>query len=96
MRYDLITTDEFSFMAEVDEFLQVLIHVDVFVWNKSVAKRAKAMAIDIKESLRLEGFSLAYTITPNPKFVKLIMPGDSRGKVLIEDELREVIVWELG
>lgn len=93
--YDLLTTDEFSFRAEVDEYLQVLIHVDVFAWNKSVAKRAKAAAIDIKESLHLEGFSLAYTITPNPKFVNLIMPGESRGKVLFEEDMREVIVWEL-
>ena len=91
--YDILTTDEFSFKAEVDEYKQVLIHLDVFKSTPSVFKKMRRLFKDTKEALHFEGFTHMYTITPNKKFVDIVTSGGvSKG----EFEGREVIVWELG
>lgn len=93
--YDIYTDEDMSIRAEVDEFTQVLLHMDVFNWNKSVARKAKRLSADTLEALHLEGFTTAYTITPNPKFVKLVCGGESMDKLEYEGTEYEVIAWEL-
>ena len=90
--YDILTTDEFSFRAEVDEYNQVLIHLDVYISTPRVFRKMRSLFKDTKEALHYEGFTHMYTITPNKKFVDMITKGGiDKG----EFEGREVVVWEL-
>lgn len=93
--YDLFICDDFALRAEVDEYEQILLHCEVSNWSKSVAKRYKAVTKDLKEALYLEGFEKAYTITPNPKFAKLIDGWEHLSDLEYQGEKLEVIVWEL-
>lgn len=94
--YDVYTDEDISIRAEVDEFLQVLLHMEVSNWSKSVASKAKRMSVDTLEALRLEGFTTAYTVTPNPKFVKSICGGTSMNCLSYEGTEYEVILWDLS
>ena len=90
--YDLLTTEEFSFRAEVDEYNQLLLHMDVFKSTPRVFRKIRQVFKDTKEALHYEGFKLMYTITPSKRFVDLLTTGGvHRG----EFEGREVIVWQL-
>jgi len=90
--FDILTTDDFSFRAEVDEFAQVLLHVEVYKSTPRVFKQMRVVFEDAKEALHLEGFSRMYTITPNKKFVDMVTKGgESKG----DFKGNEVIVWEL-
>ena len=90
--FDILTTEDFSFRAEVDEYAQVLLHVEVYKSTPRVFKQMRMLFEDTKEALHLEGFSRMYTITPNKKFVYMVTKGgESKG----EFEGNEVIVWEL-
>ena len=95
MLYDVYSDEDISIKMEVDEFLQVCLHMDVMHWSKSVLKKSKRMAEYLKEALHLEGFETAYTITPNPKFVKLVFGGRVLNKITVDGIAYEVIVWEL-
>jgi hypothetical protein len=93
--YDIYVDEDIEIRAEVDEFTQVLLHMEVFNWNKSVARKAKMLSTDTLEALRLEGFTIAYTITPNPKFVKLICGGELISSLTHDNIKYEVITWDL-
>lgn len=93
--YDVYVDEDIEIRAEVDEFMQVLLHMEVNSWNKVVRNKAKRLSSDTLEALRLEGFSVAYTVTPNPKFVKLICGGSSMGPVEHDGKEYEVITWVL-
>lgn len=93
--YDVYIDDDIEIRAEVDEHMQVLLHMEVFEWSRDIRKKAKRLSADTLEALRLEGFSVAYTVTPNPKFVKLICGGTLMGSVEHEGRTYEVITWEL-
>jgi len=94
--YDIYVDEDIEIRAEVDEFMQVLLHMDVNTWNRAVRKKAKQLASDTLEALRLEGFTTAYTVTPNPKFVKLICGGTCMSSVVYEETTYEVITWDLN
>lgn len=94
--FNLLTTDDYSYRAEVDEHLQVVLHMDVYRWTPRVAKELKKVFEDSKEAFRLEGFSTMYTITPNPKFVRMIGGGELECKLTHNGEEHEVIYWKLG
>lgn len=93
--YDVYVDEDIEIRAEVDEHMQVLLHMDVNNWSKKVRGKAKRLASDTLEALRLEGFTTAYTITPNPKFVKLICGGTAMSTIEYEGKTYEVITWEL-
>jgi hypothetical protein len=93
--FDVIVNDDFQLRAEVDQCKQVALHIEVTTWNKRVAKLMKELFVEVKESFRLEGFSLLYTTTPNPKFVKMIAGGESVDVRKLGDLDLEVIVWKL-
>jgi len=93
--FDVLVTEDFAFRAEVDEYAQVNLHMEVSNWNKSVAKQVKKLFKDVKEGFRLEGFSHLYTITPNPKFAKLLDGWEDRGGLDVDGKPHQVIVWEL-
>ncbi len=93
--YDIYVDEDIEIRAEVDEYLQVLLHMEVNNWNKEVRRKAKMLSSDTLEALRLEGFSVAYTVTPNPKFVKLICGGTPMGPVEHNGKVYEVVTWEL-
>lgn len=91
--YDILTTDEFSFKAEVDEYKHVLLHVDVYKTTPRVFKKMRMVFEETKEALHYEGFLYAYTITPSSRFVYMVTTG---GVSLGQFEGREVIEWQLG
>jgi len=91
--FDILTTEDFSFKAEVDEYAQVLLHMDVYTPTPRVFREIRNTFKDAKEALHLEGFSLMYTITPNKKFVDMVTEG---GECKGEFEGNEVIVWALN
>jgi len=93
--YDVLVTDDFAFRAEVDEFLQVNLHMEVSNWTPRVAREVKKVFKDAMEAFRLEGFGRMYTITPNPKFVKRMAGGEDRGAVDYNGTKHQIIVWEL-
>jgi len=90
--YDVLVTDDFSIKAEVDEFYNVAIHVEVFNWNHTIRDSMIEYFTLIKEAFRLEGFKYLYSITPNPRFAKLMNDG---WKSVGEYEGNEVLIWEL-
>lgn len=94
--YDIHVDEDIEMRAEIDEFMQVLIHMDVRTWNRRVLKKAKGLCADASEALRLEGFTTAYTITPNPRFVKLVCGGEYVSSLTHDGIDYEVIVWELN
>lgn len=94
--FDVLTTEDFSFRAEVDEFAQVVLHMDVYKWSPRTAREIRSVFKDAKEAFRLEGFSRLYTITTNPKFVRMIGGGESLGKLPHLSREYEVISWEIG
>lgn len=94
--FDLVICEDYSFRCEVDEYYQVLLHMDVHNWNKKVAKDIKAMFKDAKSALRDEGFETAYTVTPCAKFVKLVTDDWTVGDNLtVDDKEYEVLIWDL-
>ena len=93
--YDVYIDDDIEIRAEVDEYLQVLLHMKVNSWSKEVRRKAKMLSADTLEALRLEGFVVAYAVTPNPKFVKLICGGTTMDTLEFDGRTHEVIIWEL-
>jgi len=95
MLYDVYLDEDIRIKMEVDEFLQVCLHMEVLHWSRSVLKKSKRLAEYLKEALYLEGFETAYTVTPNPKFVRLVFGGSVFDKVIVDDINYEVVVWDL-
>jgi hypothetical protein len=95
MTYDVYVDEDISIKADVDEYYQLILHMDVQNWNGSVCKKAKRLGTYMKEAFRLEGFETAYTVTPNPKFVKLVFGGTSKGTLVHENIEYEVVAWDL-
>lgn len=93
--YDVYLDEEVSIRAEVDDYSQVVLHLNVSNWAPSVCKKLKRLATDLKGALSLEGFETAYTITPNPKFVKLVFGGKVLDNITYEGVEYEVVVWDL-
>jgi len=93
--YDIYVDEDIEIRAEVDKYAQVLLHMNVNGWSKSIRDKAKRLSKDTLEALHLEGFLTAYTITPNPKFVKLICGGTTMDSIVFDGNNYEVIVWEL-
>jgi hypothetical protein len=92
--YDVFTSDEFSFMAEVDEQGQLLLHMEIRVWTPTVLKRMRLIAEYGMEAFKRQGFTLAYCVTDNPKLVQMVYAGRLRKTMDFEGIKHEVIVWE--
>lgn len=92
--YDVFISEDFLIKAEVDEHCQVLVHIELFNWSKSVAKKVRIVAREALQAFRLEGFSLVYCVTDKPKLVQFIAKGENRGSVEHEGKQYEVIVWD--
>lgn len=94
--FDLYTTEDFSMWVQIDEWFQVRVHLDVTAWSTKVAKEIKSIWKEAKEALRLEGFSTLYTLTPNPKFVKMMGGGEVRDLLSFNGKEHTLVVWDIG
>jgi hypothetical protein len=92
--FDVFVSDDFSFKAEVDDYGQLLLHMEIVNWNHNILKRMQGIAKDGMEEFKNQGFTLAYCITHDPKLVQLVCPGESRNVLTMDDIRYEVIVWE--
>jgi hypothetical protein len=93
--FDVFVSDEFSFKAEVDEYSQLLLHMDIKEWSPSILKRMRLIAEDGMKEFKNQGFTLAYCVTDAPKLVQMVYAGELRNTVDVHGIKHEVIVWEL-
>lgn len=92
--YNLVENKDYRLYCNIDEMYQVNMHIDVKVWSPRVARQIALIFEEAKEALRLEGFNKIYTITPNPKFVRMVTTGGYTFEKMSGGV--EVIVWDLG
>ena len=74
MVYNIIETENYKFRAEVDEYFNVCLHMDVYNWTPRVAKEIRRVYKTAREAFYLEGFNVLYTVTQKPKFIELVAP----------------------
>ena len=84
-----------DFIIEVEDYLEnLLIHCEVFNWKPSVLRRGYSIFVKLEQYARDNGYTRMMTVTPNPKFAKLV-GGTTTSALEYENKTHEVIVWEL-
>lgn len=84
-----------SFVLYIEPCNDVLhMHCYVSDWKLSVLKNMYAVLAQLMEVAARRGFKYLVTVTPNPKFAKML-GGVCVEELQINDEYCEVIVWEL-
>lgn len=84
-----------DFVIEVEPFNgNLMIHCIVFNWKPSVLRRGYSIFISLEEYALMNGYTRMMTVTPNPKFAKLV-GGTTVSEFEYENNLYETIVWDL-
>lgn len=92
--FDVFISDDFTFKAEVDQYGQLVMHMEVFNWSVEIYKRMRLIAEDGMKEFKNQGFTLAYCVTSNPRLVQMIYCGELRSTVMHEGIIHQVIIWE--
>lgn len=71
---------------------RLLVHCEVHRWTPSVLKHGYKKFVEIHQYSKDWGYEYMFTVSPNPKFVKLF-GGEVVGKVQFDNKEYEVIVW---
>jgi hypothetical protein len=86
---------DLDFSIHVEDYEnKLLLHCDVFSWKPSVLRRGYSKFISLEEYAIHQGYGVMFTVTPNPKFVKLF-GGTPIYTFEYEKKLYEVIIWDL-
>lgn len=84
-----------SCKVDIDELNRfVYIHCEVYQWKLSTLKKLYKIIASILEYSRNKGIIGVYTITPNPKFAKML-GGYLVGFIKQDGKEYEVIKWDL-
>ena len=92
--FDVFISDDFSYTAEVDEYGQLLLHMEIVNWSHTILKRMQVMAREGLKEFKNQGFTLAYCVTHDPELVQLVCPGEVRNVTTLDGIEYEVIVWD--
>jgi hypothetical protein len=89
-----------DFKLDIDELILpdlgkcLYVHCDVYTWKLSVLKKLYRVASDVDNYKDALGYDNIITISPNPKFAKLL-GGYSIMEMKIDGINYEMIKWEL-
>lgn len=85
--------EDFDFHATIVDG-EYYLHLETKKWSPSTYKMMKGYFKDFLSYMKENGVAQVFTISPNPKFVKMF-GGEVLGKVIHEEKEYEVIRWEL-
>ena len=72
----------------------IAVHCDVSNFKLSALRKGYEVFANFLNFASAKGFKIVCTLTPNPKFAKLL-GGESVGKFTHEEKEYEVVIWEL-
>lgn len=93
MRETYYEDSSFLFQYRILEGV-VFLHCTVFEWKLSTLKKQISILSEFLNVMKKKGFDAVYTITPNPRFARLL-GGEYIGDYSEEDFEYEVFKWEL-
>lgn len=84
-----------TFSLEYEEMgEEALIHMYVYSFTHNTVKKWYYETERLKDHLVANGFVTAFTVTPNPRFVKLFN-GKHQSGITYDGQKYEVVTWDL-
>ncbi len=84
-----------DFIIEIEDYLGALVlHCEVSNWKPSVLRKGYSIFAKLEQYAIDNGYSKMLSVSPNPKFCKLV-GGVSMSEIVYENKKYEVMIWEL-